>query len=353
MRVDLPGLLRERMPSGQFRYRVRVAGDKLRRIALHVQPDHPQFLDHYRAARKGAEFPKGAAPVDTVPPQSVAWLSLAFEAHMQARVSAGLMHPATARQRAAFYARLRDEYGAKHMAMPRSAVIKFRDKLTATPGAADNMVKAIRALYAWAKDQGHVTENPAAEIGKINRGSGATPWSLDDLAQFRAKHPLGTMAHLALSLFAFTGCRIDDAHRLGPAHIITRDGAASLHWQPGKRGSAPVTVPVLPQLQRAIDAHPTGAPAFLLNGYGKPFASGAALGNKFRDWVADAGLTDRSPHGIRKAMAGLLAGMGASQYEIMSILAHTSAKTSEIYTRGADRAGLAAGAMQRMAGLDW
>lgn len=353
MRVDLPGLLRERMPSGQYRYRVRVAGDKTRRIALHIGPDHADFLQHYRAARNGVEFPRGAAPADTVPPQSVSWLSLAFEAHMQARVSAGLMHPGTAHQRAAFYARLRGEYGAKHMAMPRSAVVKLRDKMTATPGAADNMVKAIRALYTWARDQGHVTENPAAGIGTINRGKGATPWTLDDLAQFRARHPQGTMAHLALSLFAFTGCRIEDATILGPRHIITRDGAASLHWQPGKRGSAPVTVPILPQLQRAIAAHPAKGSAFLLTAHGQPFASGAALGNKFRAWVAEAGLADRSPHGIRKALAGLLAGMGASQYEIMAILAHTSAKTSEIYTRGADRAGLAAGAMQRMAGLDW
>lgn len=353
MRVDLPGLLRERMASGAYRFRVRVAGNKLRRIALHVTPDHPDFLHHYRAARSGVEIPRGAATVDAVTPQSVAWLSLAFEEAMQARVRAGLLHPGTLHQRAAFYTRLRDEYGAKHMAMPRSAVVKLRDKLTATPGAADNLVKAIRALYTWAIDQGHVTENPAAGIGTINRGKGAIPWSLDDLAQFRARHPIGTMPHLALSLFAFTGCRIEDATRLGPAHIITRDGTASLHWQPGKRGSAPVTVPILPQLQRAIDAQATRGPTFLLTAHGQPFASGAAFGNKFRGWVAEAGLTDRSPHGIRKALAGMLAGMGASQYEIMSILAHTSAKTSEVYTRGADRAGLAAGAMQRMAGMDW
>lgn len=353
MRVDLPGLLCERMPSGQNRYRVRVAGDKTRRIALHIAPDHPDFLQHYRAARNGVEFPKGAAPIETVAPQSVAWLSMAFEDHLQARAKAGLLHPGTVAKRAAFYARLRAEYGEKHMAMPRSAVVRLRDKLTATPGAADNMVKAIRVLYSWAIDQGHVTENPAAGIATINRGTGATPWSLDDLARFRARHPLGTMPHLALSLFAFTGCRIDDAIRLGPAHLVTRDRAVSLHWQPGKRGSAPVTVPVLPQLQRAIDAQAMRGPTFLLSTYGQPFASGRAFGNKFRAWVADTGLEDRSPHGIRKALAGLLAGMGASQYEIMSILAHTSAKTSEIYTRGADRAGLAAGAMQRIAGIDW
>lgn len=353
MRVDLPGLLREKLPSGQVRYRVRVAGNKAKRIALHVRPGDPAFLEHYHAARAGVAMQPEATAFDAATPHSVAWLSYGFEEAMQARVRAGLLHPGTLHQRAAFYARLRAEYGAKHMSMPRSAVVRLRDKLTATPGAADNMVKAVRALYAWAMDQGHVTDNPAAGIGSINRGTGATAWTLDDLAKFRARHQIGTMAHLALSLLTFTACRIDDVIRLGPGHVVTRDGLPSLHWQPGKRGSAPVTVPILVPLQRAIDAQLIPGPAFLLTAHGKPFASSAAFGNKFRGWVAEAGLIDRSPHGIRKASGELMALAGASQYHIMAAHGHTQAKTSEVYTKGVDRTRLAAEAVQMLAGLDW
>ncbi|NHF72707.1 tyrosine-type recombinase/integrase [Paracoccus sp. 12-3] len=109
----------------------------------------------------------------------------------------------------------------------------------------------------------------------------------------------------------------------------------------------------LPPLQSAIRAQTVVGPTYLLNGHGQPFASKSAFGNKFRDWAQDAGLTDRTPHGIQKAAAELLALHGASQYHIMAIHGHSNAKTSEVYTRGADRDRLAEQAMEKLAGLDW
>ena len=64
MKIDLPGLLKEMLPSGNYRYRVRVEGNKARRIRLHVGPDHEDFLIHYQAARRGVEmFPDNPAPI--------------------------------------------------------------------------------------------------------------------------------------------------------------------------------------------------------------------------------------------------------------------------------------------------
>lgn len=352
-RVDLPGLLKESMPSGHFRYRVRVEGKKWLRIALTVGPDHREFLDHYRAARAGVQLGKDATPATAAVPKTVDWLSHAFEAAMSARVAAGLMHKGTLHQRAQFYVRLRAEYGAKDMNMPRHIVMRIRDSMTATPGAADNMIKAIRALYAWGIDQGHVSDNPASGISKINRGTGAAPWSVSDMKKFREKHPLGTVAHLALTLFMFTACRIDDVVKLGRDNEVHRDGIISLCWTPGKLGSAPVTVPIMPPLARALAAQKIVGSTYLLSQLGQPFASGSAFGNKFRKWVAEAGLKDRSPHGIRKAAGELMALEGASQYHIMAVHGHTQAKTSEIYTKGVNRTRLAAEAMQMMKGMDW
>lgn len=352
MQLDLAGLLRERLPSGNFRFRVRVEGHKHKRVSLTIPPEHPDFLAHYRAARAGIALTADSPTEQAVTEFTVDWLTHLFEASMRQRVDAGLMHKGTLHQRSAFYARLRADYGQKHMAMPRHAVENIRDSMTATPGAADNMVKSIRALYAWAIRHGHVTENPASGIEKINRGTGATAWTLQDMQEFKARHPVGSQAHLALTLFMFTACRIDDVVRLGPANEVTRDGLASLSWQPGKRGSAPVTVPILPPLSLAISATETGS-AYLLTDQGKPFASSAAFGNKFRTWVAQAGLTDRSPHGIRKAAGELMALSGASQYHIMAVHGHTQAKTSEIYTKGVNRTRLAAEAMETLRGMEW
>lgn len=351
MRINLPGLMKEKQRSGRYTYRVRVRGDKTRKIALGIAPDHPEFMARYEAARRG-ETHHAPDPLEPIP-KSVSWLSLAFEMAMQERVTAKLLHPSTFKQRRAFFERLRAEHGDKHMEMPREKVIEIRDGMMATPGAADNMVKSIRALYAWAIERGHVTENPALGIGKINRGTGAVPWSVDDLRKFRERHQKGTMAHLALTLFTFTACRVGDICLLGRSHEVKRDGITYLDWMPAKKGSARVVVPILPPLAEAIAAQKVVGSTYLLNGWGKPFASSAAFGNWFRDRVAEAGLEGRSPHGIRKAAGELLALEGATQYHIMAVHGHTQAKTSEHYTSGVNRQRLATEAMRMLGGLDW
>ncbi len=151
----------------------------------------------------------------------------------------------------------------------------------------------------------------------------------------------------------FTGCRIGDAAHLGPSNIVKRNGEDWLEWQPEKRGSAPVSVPILHPLARSIEALTVTGPTFILTAAGRPFASKAALGGRFRDWCNKAGLERRSAHGIRKALSELLAESGATQHMIMSIMGHTQAKTSEVYTKGVNRAILASEGMALMKGLDW
>lgn len=352
MRVNLPGLLIEKAPSGATRYRVRPAGDKARRITLLVGPDHSEFLEQYHAARRGHKPKSLNAPQKAIP-NSLGWLMDDFQASMASKVASGQMDAGTAKQRIAFYARLRPKHGDKHMEMPRSKVIEIRDSMASTPGAADNMVKSLRALFAWAVEMERMKDNPAKGVGRINRSTGAVPWSVDDLEQFRNRHSKGTMAHLALTLFMFTACRIGDAVVLGRGHEIRRDGITYLAWTPGKRGSTPVTVPIMPPLADAIAAQKVVGPAYLLNAWGKPFASGAAFGNWFRDRVAEAGMIDRSPHGVRKAAGELMALAGATQYHIMSVHGHSNAQTSEVYTQGVNRQKLAAEAMQMMGSIRW
>jgi integrase len=352
MQIDLPGLLRERMASGAYRWRVRTEKDKAKRIPLAVTPDHPAFMEHYRAARAGVKL-EAPDPAPGALVQSFGWLTYQFSDHMAGLVRAGLMDARTAKQRSAFYARLRVDHGDKAIDMPRHKLIEIRDGMNATPGAADNMVKAVRAMYAWAIDRGLAQENPAVAIGKINRGTGATPWTVEDLKQFRDRHPQGTMAHLALSLFMFVACRLEDAPRLGRGNEVKRGGVTFISFKPGKLGSSQVSVPMVPPLAKAIATQVIVGPTYLLNGHGKPFASGAAFGNKFRDWVREAGLTDRSPHGIRKAAGHFMAQSGVNQHGIMSVHGHSEARTSEVYTAGVDREKLAVEAMRAMAGLEW
>lgn len=353
VKLDLPGLICEPLPSGNVKFRVRVIGNKAKRITLRLRPGDPDFLSEYTAARAGLVAGQPFARQGPPPPVrgSVSWLAAAYESAMP-----GLgLDPATIKQRRHFLGQLRDQAGDYSADMPIAELVAMRDARSATPGAADNFVKTVRAMYRWGLDRGMVDHNPAAGVGRINRDMrGAVPWSVADLKQFREKHPPGTMPHLALTLFMFTACRISEAVKLGRENETDRAGITWLDWQPSKKGAKRVQIPILPPLARAIRGmtvlHPK---AYLLTDYGRPFASSAAFGNKFRDWCKTAGLDDRSSHGIRKAAGEFLALQGATQYQIMAVHGHASARTSHVYTQGVERATLAGKAMDLLAGMDW
>ena len=354
MRLDFPGLLRERLPSGATRYRVRVAGDKTRRIALTVTPDHPHFAEIYRAARAGVQISPEAAPEDRAIRGSIGWLAAKHIAGLERDVAAGNASALTLKKRRGVMKVLTDRYGDYAMNMPPEKLVALRDEYAATPAWADSIIEGIRSMYRWGTERRLCSINPAIGIARIDRGKGgAIPWTADDLRKYRDRHPPGTTPHLALTLFMFTACRIADAILLGRGHEVTVEGVRALRWQPGKKGSAEVTIPMLPPLYRATRAATVQGETYLLNAKGARFATADSLGQMFRRWCDEAGLSDRSSHGIRKAAGHLLAQEGCSQYQIMTVHGHTQAQTSEVYTRGVDRWRLARDAMSALEAMDW
>ena len=359
VRKNYPGLMVERLPSGNARIRVRVEGDKARKITMTVPLDHPKFSEHYWAAREGNILI--AEPVSTAVPRTLRWLTDGYLAHLAAMVTAGQASSATQRQRRSMLTRMCDHlhtdkqpYGSKTLDAPPAIFVALRDARAATPAEADNMMKAIRMMYVWAITTGMTKINPAVGIASIHRSKGgATPWTAADLRQFRDKHPAGTMAHLALTLHMFTACRSGDAIWLGRGNEVLIGGARHLQWQPRKRGASQVTLPIAAPLAAAIRATATIGAAYILSSNGQPFGSVDSYRNRFRDWCDAAGLTGRSSHGVRKAMAELLAESGASENQIMSVLSHTQPLTSAIYTKGAKRRILASQAMAGLGTIDW
>lgn len=80
---------------------------------------------------------------------------------------------------------------------------------------------------------------------------------------------------------------------------------------------------------------------YLINSYGAPFTV-AGLGNRFRKWCDEAGLKERSLHGIRKGLAAMLPGQGAASTEIDVLLGHEMGSgETKVYIRSAERKRLA------------
>lgn len=364
VRVQFQGYFCEKLPSGNYRHRVRIEGNKRIFITLPCGPENPKFQELYFAARAGIK-PNKQRPEIAPTSGTVGWLATAYIAHLRTAVDQGQASPLTLKQRLGMAERLMDHtstsgtstgrvYRTLPMVIPHHELIVYRDSLMSTPGQCHNTFKFLKAMYKWAVERGHCDINPAAAIKvEYKNQGGATPWTLDDLAKFRKAHPAGTMAHLCLTLFMFSACRISEAVNLGRNNELQKNGNLWLEWEPEKKGAKRVTIPVLAPLEKAIRAQSVVGSTYLLTERGKPFASPEALRNRLNKWCKAAGIEGRSSHGIRKAAGHLLALNGATQYEIMAVHGHAQASTSQIYTKDVERTQLAEKAVSRLAGMDW
>lgn len=347
MDAPLKYVFAETLPSGAVRYRFRRDGKK---VTLKGAPGAPEFHAHYAALLAG--LPKVAEEMRPVQ-GSVSWLVSEYMSHLELQVALNLASPLTLKGHRHHLSRLVAEYGKKDANIPRSAVIFLRDKYAATPGAADNLRKAISALYKWAIDRDKVSiSNPTRDVSRLNRkSSGFTPWTAEDFKKYLAHHRSGTMARRALIIAISTTARRGDVVRLGRQHEFLRDGRKWLRWKQAKAPNAVVELPMAQILVREVEGHDNLT--YIVNGYGAAF-SGAGLGNKFREWCVDAGLDGKSLHGVRKGLANLLPSAGASSLELDVLLGHEmNSPETKVYVADAQRAGLAAAVMDRIDALKW
>lgn len=213
-------------------------------------------------------------------------------------------------------------------------------KGAALPEAANNRVKAIRAVFRWALDEELITTNPARDLQQIKTASsGWHSWEVEEVRKFEERHPIGTKARLALALLMYTGVRRSDVVLLGKQHVR----AGWLKFTARKTKVA-IEIPVLPELQRIVDVSPCGDLTFLVTDYGRPFTA-AGFGGKFRTWCDQAGLPQCSAHGLRKAAAALAAENGATSQQLMAIFGWLTLAEAERYTRAAKRRKMAGDAM--------
>jgi len=243
--------------------------------------------------------------------------------------------------------------GLKFGAMPVArvtarAVATLRDRKKATPEAANGRVKAIRAVFTWAgrPEESLVSTNPARDVQYRASANpdGHHSWSIDEVEQFEARHPVGTKARLAMALLLYTGQRRSDVVLLGRQH--ERDGWLKFTQQKNKRNNPiHLDIPIRPELRAILDASPVGDLVYLVTEFGKPFTPNG-FGNWFRDRCVEAGVPGRA-HGLRKACATRLADNGATVHEIMAITGHKTVKEVERYTRKANQKVLAASATKR------
>jgi integrase len=243
--------------------------------------------------------------------------------------------------------RFRTEHGDKPVRLlGRSHIKAIIGAKAATPEAANNLLKVLRVLLAFAVDLGIIAHNPAAGIKKYkSRGEGFHTWTDEEVRTFEARHPIGSKARLALTLLLHTAQRRSDVV-LGWQHVHG-DMIAVRQEKTGK----PLLIPLAPELARALAAAPKDHLTFLVTQTGAPFTA-AGFGNWFRARCDEAGLPHCSAHGLRKAAATRLANAGCSIDQIKAITGHRSLSEVARYTAAADQARLARQAMDMLGRTD-
>jgi len=252
----------------------------------------------------------------------------------------------------------------RYAMMEPSHVAKLRDEKAAFPDAANNRVKALRQLFAWASsvEYRYATKNPARDVGRLrsNNPDGIRAWTEADAVRYETRHPIGTKARLAFDLLLYTGVRRSDVVRLGPQMErwfgeTSPDGntveVQKLVFTETKGGSRIVKtheLPILPPLRQSIDATPIGHLVYLVTAWGQPH-SAKAFGNWFKKRCREAGLEEVSAHGLRKLGAQRCAEAGASEHQLMALFGWTNPQQAALYTKKANRAKLEAAAAPLLA----
>lgn len=321
------------------------------KIRLRAPAGTQAFFDEYRAALDGiAPSPRPAKARQ--PAHSEGSIRSLVEKYL---VSAAFkrLGPTTSKRRRVILEEICDEEidGVQTGPLPFALmepkhVAKIRDVKSAAPEAANMRLKSLRQLFRWAMDVevDLAKRNPAIDVRYISTGSeGFHTWTVDEIRQYEARHPVGTKARLALDLLLYTGVRRGDVIRLG--RQMEADGFLKFTEQKNKaRKPKHRTLPILPPLRTSIDAVNSGHLTYLTAVQGKPYTHGG-FGNWFKRRCVEAGLGHCSAHGLRKGGATIAADRGATVHQLKAIYGWRTLKDAARYTEKADMDRLAKEAM--------
>jgi integrase len=303
------------------------------------------FLEIYRAELAKLGTPRAIGAERSLP----GTVKEAVAAYLASNQFAGLAK-ATRDMRRRELDRFCRDHGAKPLARLEAVhIARIMEKRK--PFAAHNFLKSLRGLFDHAVRTGRVKTDPTAVLKRPKAKAGAIhDWTEEEIAQYRERWALGTVARLTMEVGFNTIQRLSDVWQIGWQHV-RRSPEGPTVWVKQQKTGIEVEIPILPELSAALAATKTGDLQWLINEWGIPFASPDTLGNKVRDWCDAAGLPQCSLHGLRKAGARRFAEHGCTVPQIAAFGGWKSLREVQRYIDAADRKKLARqGAAKLVAG---
>lgn len=298
------------------------AGDRIR------LPDDPQTPEFWNAVRQ-AQGAFGPTATDTI-----GALIDAFEVSWQTRqrkISKG-----TQEHYRRYLKPARKAWGdlpAREL-RPRHVDALIRKIGAEKPGAANNVLDALKAMVAWANGPVELlTHDPTQGVERFAKGEGHRPWTPEQL-DYAGKHFKGMIRRFYF-LSRYTGQRISDVVRLNPND--EDDGGFSL---PQKKTGVKPWCPIFPELEAEMATWERRPGPFLLQedgkSKGKPFSTNQMWKAFDRERQKHPILAGAVPHGLRANAVIRLRGAGYSALQISDMVG-MSVEMVEHYCRHADR----------------
>lgn len=358
LRVDFPYLVEDEDRHGKARVYVRRYGRKIR---IRAKKGTVEFAEAYAAGLRKLARPVEKAPVAPTAPSTgtLGWLAALYYGSDEFDALDKTMR----RQRRNIIdscleepdqpdspRKMRDcplsDFGADHAIMLRDRKAKAGLK-----GAANNRKKYLSAMFGWAVEKSSITgvrSNPLRDVKRVQYATtGFHTWTLQEIRQYEARHPIGTKARMVLALLLFLGDRGGDIVKLGRQHV--RDGwICHIPRKMSYKRQRELKKPIIPALSGVMSASPEGSLTFLETEYGQPFTA-KGFQNWFRDRCDEAGLHHCTAHGLRKAAATIAAENGATVNQLMAIFDWDTPQQARVYTEAADRKRLAGESMHLLA----
>ncbi|WP_428429480.1 site-specific integrase [Pararhizobium sp.] len=174
------------------------------------------FTDEYHRVLAGDRGEKVVAVIQ-LEPGSVQWL---IETYYRSKAFQS-QAPATQKDKKSVLSRYCENVGELPFKKIRKSDIEASQmKRSATPGAADKLIKYLKALFNWAISSNLATFNPASGVSKIHSSTGFHAWSEAELERFRSAYPTGSIARLAMELMVNLGVRRSDLVKLGWKNVV-------------------------------------------------------------------------------------------------------------------------------------
>lgn len=305
-------------------------------VALPGEPGSKAFAEAYELALKG-----GRPKVERITPGTFsALIADYYDTSKYANLTDG-----TKRTYRRALEKFREDFGDVPVKdLTPAALDDVLDALAHKPGARENLRKPLRLILKLAVRRGLIPVSPMDGV-RLPRSpiKGFTPWSEADIAAYEKRWKAGTRERLALALLLYTVQRRGDVVVMGRQH--TKPG--KIHVAQAKSGGRTrLWIPIHPSLQVELDHVPANQLTFLQTQYGQPFTA-AGFTKWFVEKAQEAGLSDRTPHGLRKAGSRRLAEAGCTPHQIMAVTGHKNLSEVTLYTASADQERLAEEAIER------